>query len=134
MWLRHDGDPQHGYEEFLAGGDPAEPGLDIDPDSALLVIYTAAVSGRPGGSMLSHANLIAMGMSVAWLGDIDDATVFLNSGPMFHIGNFQFFGIPVLIQGGTNVVTRRVIAGGDIPAMTPMGLSRDDLGDASAPL
>ena len=36
--------------------------------------------------------------------------MFLNSGPMFHIGNFQFYGIPVLIQGGTNVVTRRVIA------------------------
>ena len=111
LWLRHDGDPRHGYEEFLAGGDPADPGLDVDPDSALLVIYTAAISGRPCGSMLSHANLIAMGMAVAWLGDIDDSTVFLNSGPMFHIGNFQFYGIPVLVQGGTNVVTRRVIAG-----------------------
>jgi hypothetical protein len=55
LWLRHDSDPAHGYEAFLAGGDPADPGLDI--------------------------------------------------------GNFQFFGIPVLIQGGTNVVTRRVIAG-----------------------
>jgi long-chain acyl-CoA synthetase len=51
-----------------------------------------------------------MGLSVAWLGDIDDRCVFLNSGPMFHIGNFQFYGIPVLIQGGTNVVTRRVVA------------------------
>jgi long-chain acyl-CoA synthetase len=61
--------------------------------------------------MLSHANLISMGMSVAWLGDIDNATVFLNTGPMFHIGNFQFFGIPVLVQGGTNVVVRRVAAG-----------------------
>ncbi len=110
LWLRHDSDPEHGYEAFLAGGDPADPGLDVDPDSALLVIYTAAISGRPCGSMLSHTNLIAMGMSVAWLGDIDDTTVFLNSGPMFHIGNFQFYGIPVLIQGGTNVVTRRVIA------------------------
>ena len=110
LWLRHDGGSDHGYEEFLASGDPADPGLDVDPDSALLVIYTAAISGRPGGSMLSHTNLIAMGMSVAWLGDIDDTTVFLNSGPMFHIGNFQFYGIPVLIQGGTNVVTRRVIA------------------------
>ncbi len=110
LWLRHDGDPRRGYEEFLASGDPGDPGLDIDPDSALLVIYTAAISGRPCGSMLSHTNLIAMGLSVAWLGDIDDSCVFLNSGPMFHIGNFQFFGIPVLIQGGTNVVTRRVIA------------------------
>ena len=111
LWLRHDSsNPEYGYEDFLAGGDPAEPSLDIDPDSALLVIYTAAISGRPCGSMLSHTNLISMGMSVAWLGDIDDKTVFLNSGPMFHIGNFQFYGIPVLIQGGTNVVTRRVIA------------------------
>ena len=110
LWLRHDSDIDKGYEEFLASGDPGDPGLDIDADSALLVIYTAAISGRPCGSMLSHANLIAMGLSVAWLGDIDDRTVFLNSGPMFHIGNFQFYGIPVLLQGGTNVVTRRVIA------------------------
>ncbi len=110
VWLRHDADGAGSYEEFLAGGDPADPGLDIDPDSALLVIYTAAISGRQCGSMLSHTNLISMGMSVAWLGDIDDSTVFLNSGPMFHIGNFQFFGIPVLIQGGTNVVIRRVAA------------------------
>lgn len=31
-------------------------------------------------------------------------------------------------------ITRRVIAGGDIPAMTPVGLSRDDLDDVSAHL
>jgi acyl-CoA synthetase (AMP-forming)/AMP-acid ligase II len=110
VWLRHDFAGADSYEGFLAGGDPADPGLDIDPDSALLVIYTAAISGRQCGSMLSHTNLISMGMSVAWLGDIDDRTVFLNSGPMFHIGNFQFFGIPVLVQGGTNVVVRRVAA------------------------
>ncbi|MBV9382547.1 MAG: AMP-binding protein [Streptosporangiaceae bacterium] len=130
LWLRHDSGPQNSagsggddlpstprrgassanYEAFLASGGPADPGLDIDPDSALLVIYTAAISGRPCGSMLSHTNLISMGLSVAWLGDIDDTTVFLNSGPMFHIGNFQFFGIPVLMQGGTNLIARRVIA------------------------
>ena len=110
LWLRHDTGARHGYEAFLAAGDPADPGLDIDPDSALLVIYTAAITGRQCGSMLSHTNLISQGMSVAWMGDIDDQTVFLNSGPMFHIGNFQFFGIPVLVQGGTNVVARRVVA------------------------
>jgi hypothetical protein len=31
-------------------------------------------------------------------------------------------------------ITRRVIAGGDIPAMTPMGLGRDDLDDGGAHL
>ncbi len=110
LWLRHDTGPGQGYEAFLAGGAPDDPDLDVDPDRALLVIYTAAISGRQCGSMLSHTNLIAMGMSVAWMGDIDEQTVFLNAGPMFHIGNFQFFGIPVFIHGGTNVVVRRVIA------------------------
>lgn len=31
-------------------------------------------------------------------------------------------------------ITRKVVAGGDVPAATPMGLSRDDLHDASAHL
>lgn len=110
LWLRHDTQDGTGYEEFLASGDAADPGLDVDPDSVLLVIYTAAISGRQCGSMLSQRNLITQGMSVAGIGDIDDKTVFLNSGPMFHIGNFQFFGIPAFIHGGTNVVTRRVRA------------------------
>jgi hypothetical protein len=29
-------------------------------------------------------------------------------------------------------ITRAAIAGGDVPAMTPIGLRRDELGDGSA--
>jgi acyl-coenzyme A synthetase/AMP-(fatty) acid ligase len=36
--------------------------------------------------------------------------VFLNSGPLFHIGNFQFEAIPVFLHGGTNIFIRRVDA------------------------
>ena len=124
LWLRHDSGPQQGYEEFLASGDPAAPGQDVDPDSALLVIYTAAINGRQCGSMLSQTNLISMGMAVSWLGDIDHRTVFLNSGPMFHIGNFQFYGIPVLLQGGTNVVTRRAVADEVLHILVAENISR----------
>jgi long-chain acyl-CoA synthetase len=107
-WLRHDADGSGSYDDFLATGSTADPGLDIDPDTALLVIYTAAVTGRPCGSMLSHTNLICQAVSTAWLGDIDSTTAFLNSGPMFHIGNYQFWGMPTFVQGGKNVVVRRV--------------------------
>ena len=34
--------------------------------------------------------------------------MFLNAGPMFHIGNFQFFGIAAFLHAGTNVVISRV--------------------------
>jgi long-chain acyl-CoA synthetase len=60
--------------------------------------------------MLSHRNLIAMGATTAWMGEIEDTAVFLNAGPMFHIGNYQFWGVPVFVHGGTNVVVRRVVA------------------------
>ena len=72
------------------------------------MIYTAAISGNQSGSMLSQTNLLTMGVASAWAADIGSETVFLNSGPMFHIGNFQFFGIPTFVHGGTNVVIPRV--------------------------
>lgn len=119
LWLRHDAKVAAGaagaagvdsYESFLASGSPEDPSVDVDPDSALLVIYTAAITGRQSGSMLSHRNLLAMGASSAWMGDIGRETSFLGAGPMFHIGNYQFWGVPAFVHGGRNVVVRRVIA------------------------
>jgi acyl-CoA synthetase (AMP-forming)/AMP-acid ligase II len=108
LWLQHDAVGADQYEEFLATGSALDPEDEISPDNALLVIYTAAISGTQSGSMLSQANLLATGVVSAWAGDIGSETVFLNSGPMFHIGNFQFFGIPTFVHGGTNVVIPRV--------------------------
>ncbi|MFC5747916.1 AMP-binding protein [Actinomadura rugatobispora] len=108
LWLRHDGDGADSYESFLASGAAGDPGRDVDPDTALMVIYTAAISGRQCGSMLSHRNLLAMGANAAWMGDIGQEAAFLNAGPMFHIGNYQIWGMPVFVHGGKNVVVRRV--------------------------
>lgn len=110
LWLRHDSEDADSYESFLASGPPEDPGVEVDPDAALLVIYTAAISGRQSGSMLSHRNLLAMGASAAWMGDIGTEASFLGAGPMFHIGNYQFWGVPAFVHGGKNVVVRRVVA------------------------
>jgi acyl-CoA synthetase (AMP-forming)/AMP-acid ligase II len=110
LWLQHDAEGAGSYESFLAAGSPEDLTADVDPDTALLVIYTAAISGRQSGSMLSHRNLLAMGASAAWMGDIGTETAFLGAGPMFHIGNYQFWGVPAFVHGGKNVVVRRVVA------------------------
>ena len=114
-WFQHD-DPA-GYEAFLATGSAADPAREVDPDLALLVIYTAAMSGRQSGSLLSHRNLLAMGATGAWLGDIDQRTAFLSAGPMFHIGNYQFWGVPTFLFGGKNVIARRVVAEDLLPLL-----------------
>lgn len=108
LWLQHDTTGEGSYEDFLAAGAAEDPEPEVDPDTALLVIYTSAITGRQGGSMLSHTNLIDQSMAVSYASEIDHETCFLNSGPMFHIGNFQFYGMPALINGGKNVIVRRV--------------------------
>lgn len=115
--LQHDGQGEGSYEAFLTAGESGDPDLAVDVDAALLVIYTAGSSGRQAGSMLSHRNLLAMAVQNAWATDVDDACAFLNSGPMFHIGNFQFWGLPVFVLGGKNVVVPRPVAAEILPVL-----------------
>lgn len=108
VWICHDGDEPGGYEDLVADASPEPVSADVDPHDALLVIYTAAFSGRPAGSMLSHRNLISMALQTGRITEADENCIFVNSGPLFHIGNFQFDSLPVFVMGGTNVYIRRI--------------------------
>lgn len=107
-WIQHDTNDDEGYDRLVeqCSAEPVEG--EVDPDTALLVIYTAAIVDRPAGSMLSHRNLIAMATMTGAITGVDHTSVFVNSGPLFHIGNYQFDSLPVFLRGGTNVYVRRV--------------------------
>ncbi len=109
VWIQHDTDDSDGYEDLVAGQDRPAWFADADANAALLVIYTAATVGRPAGSMLSQRNLLAMATMTGVITEVDHTSVFVNSGPLFHIGNFQFDSLPVFVRGGTNVYVRRVV-------------------------
>jgi long-chain acyl-CoA synthetase len=107
LWLQHDTDGGDGYEAFAAIGSTDPPAVDVDPSAANLVIYTAAFAGRPNGAMLSHTALISGALMLARLQDVGPDAVFLNSGPLFHIGTFMST-LATFVHGGTNVFTPRV--------------------------
>ena len=109
LWLRHDADGDGTYEGFLPGASDADPVVDVDPSSALLLMYTAAFSGRPNAAMLSHTALITQGLVMGRLADIDADYVYLNCGPLFHIATLMTT-LATYAAGGTNVFTRRVDA------------------------
>ncbi len=109
-WIQLDTDAADGYDALVAVASTEAVPEQGSADDALLVIYTAAIIDKPGGSMLSNHNLISMAIATSAATDIDETCVFLNSGPLFHIGNFQFDSLPVFIHGGTNVYLRRVEA------------------------
>ena len=108
-WVRHDtdADDPDGYEALLAEGDgDRDPDVEVDGTAGVLVIYTAAFFGVPNGAILSHTACIAQGVVYGDLTGETGDSVYLNSGPMFHLGTLMHT-LAVLVAGGTNVFVRR---------------------------
>ena len=110
LWIQHDGTDAESYEarvdRHIARPERARPS---SAEAPLLMLYTAAFDGRPNGALLSQRALIAQSMSLRLLESLDATVVYLNSGPMFHIGSLRRT-IAVAHAGGRNVMCRRVKA------------------------
>ncbi|MDQ1488743.1 MAG: hypothetical protein QOJ23_1257 [Actinomycetota bacterium] len=96
-----------GYEALLGAG-PA-PAEAVDPEAPVLILYTAAFDGRPNGALLPQRALLAQGFAGTALGLASADDVYLNSGPLFHVGTFKAT-LATFFAGGTNVFTPRVDA------------------------
>jgi long-chain acyl-CoA synthetase len=114
-WIRHDDDGPNGYEAALASAVPPSSSLppspcrSVDPTAPVLMLHTAAFDGRPNGALLSHTALLAQTTTLRLLEGLDDGEVFLNSGPLFHIGTLRRT-LAVVHAGGRNVLVRRADA------------------------
>jgi len=108
-WLQHDvpRSASDSYEAFLGAGDPSDRELVVDPAAGVLIIYTAAFAGRPNGAVLSHTACISQGLVYGHFTGTSSHDVYLNSGPLFHLGTFMHT-LATLVFGGTNVFVRRV--------------------------
>ncbi len=106
QWVQHDADPD-AYEAWLAPHAERDGGRPVDPSSPVLIIYTAAFEGRPNGAMLSHTACISQGLVYGHYTGTTADDVYLNSGPLFHLGTLMHT-FATLVAGGTNVFVRRV--------------------------
>ncbi|MGO1074077.1 acyl-CoA synthetase [Inquilinus sp. CA228] len=106
------GEPVGGltYEEFLAEGDPAYPGvMPGDEWDAVALNYTSGTTGDPKGVVTHHrgAYLNAIGNVVTWA--LPHHPVYLWTLPMFHC-NGWCFPWTITALAGTHVCLRRVAA------------------------
>ena len=104
-WICHDTGEYEAWLETIPA-DANDPDADRGHNFPLLLIYTAAFAGRPNAAMLSSRALIAQGLLMAPWSGIDADYVFLNSGPLFHIGTFMP-NLSTFVSGGKNVFVRR---------------------------
>jgi long-chain acyl-CoA synthetase len=110
-WLQHDAADAgpDSYEGFVTAAPAADPGGTVDPAGPVIQLYTAAFGGAPNGAQLSHDAVLAQALMVAMAQRIGEDTVYLNSGPMFHMATLMTT-FATFHLGGTNVMTRRVDA------------------------
>jgi len=91
------------YAELLQGDGAGLPEPQTDADADFVMIYTAAVGGRPRGALLSQAGLLANNVQLlhAWSLTPDDVN--LGVLPLFHVA-----GLAVMLAaqhaGGATVV------------------------------
>ena len=87
--------------------DAAEPdtaGL-ADRERPSLILYTSGTSGRPKGALLSERNLDQTAINFGRLGKVTHESIFLVDAPMFHIIGLITSIRPVLMHGGTILVS-----------------------------
>jgi acyl-CoA synthetase (AMP-forming)/AMP-acid ligase II len=103
-WIQHDGIDE--YEALITKASAARMDRAVDPSAPALVVYTAAFSGVPNGAMLNQRAILTQSLVVQFVQDLTPASVFLNSGPMFHVGTLMST-FAAFTQGATNVFVRR---------------------------
>jgi acyl-CoA synthetase (AMP-forming)/AMP-acid ligase II len=110
-WIQHDGagsDGEESYGAFIGTIDPMSE-WRADPGAAVLMIYTGAFGGRPHGALLSNRALTTVGVANAMVRELRADDVFLNSGPLFHLGTWMCT-LAMYVLGATNVFVPRVDA------------------------
>ncbi|MDF2683173.1 MAG: long-chain-fatty-acid--CoA ligase [Brevibacillus sp.] len=93
--------------DVLTSGDPGEvTDVRIDADDPVMLMYTSGTTGRPKGALWSHANTLwfCNMQVVKW--QLDSRSVCMTTGPLYHVGGMEDLALPVMLAGGTVVITK----------------------------
>ncbi|MDY7035683.1 MAG: AMP-binding protein [Thermodesulfobacteriota bacterium] len=89
--------------EFLMKRNETRDKIQIASDDSFVIIYTAAVTGKPRGAVLSHGNLITANTEYLMFMDIQERDVHLAFLPLYHIACLGM-AMAVLHAGGKNII------------------------------
>jgi acyl-CoA synthetase (AMP-forming)/AMP-acid ligase II len=110
------------YERRLAAASPLHAIADVDPEDALVILYTSGTTGLPKGAAISHrAQIIRNLVTRAEFGVAQDDT-FVAWSPMYHMGAVDN-ALGTLMAGGTVIVVDGFDAArlAEIVAREPLG-------------
>jgi fatty-acyl-CoA synthase len=79
---------------------------DVTEEDIACLIFTGGTTGMPKGAQISH-RMIGWNTLNTIIHDLQHGDVTVNTFPLFHTGGLLVYTTPLLILGGTVVLTRR---------------------------
>jgi acyl-CoA synthetase (AMP-forming)/AMP-acid ligase II len=96
----------HEWDDWVKGGNGANPGLPLAPGSLANIIYTSGSSGTPKGVMLSHRNIVSNTRSICRSLDLTEADIQMVVLPFFYVMGQSLLNTHFAV-GGTLVIENR---------------------------
>jgi acyl-CoA synthetase (AMP-forming)/AMP-acid ligase II len=109
-----------GYERLLEHASDSAPSDDVDPEDALLILYTSGTTGLPKGAVLSHRAEVARNLVVRAEFGIASSDAFVAWPPLYHMGAAEW-SLGALMSGGPVIV----VDGFDGPRLAEIVATRE---------
>jgi len=95
------------FEKTLAESMPRPVTTDhVTEEDIACLIFTGGTTGLPKGAQISH-RMIGWNTLNTVIHDLQHGDITVNSFPMFHTGGLLVYTMPLLILGGTVILTRK---------------------------
>lgn len=90
----------------LENGSPSEiVDIDIDKSDPVMLMYTSGTTGRPKGALWSHENTLWFANMQILKWGLNEQSVAMSTGPLYHVGAMEDISLSVLLMGGTVILT-----------------------------
>ena len=91
------------YEDILAASTPRAGIAEIDPEDALLILYTSGTTGLPKGAVISHRAELARNLVIRAEFGVAGRDTFAAWSPLYHMGAAEC-SLSALMSGGKVIV------------------------------